>query len=248
MSRYALPGLLFLGHVAVVAAATAVLLMFTDWSRKPSATAQQGTGSVDVSPSDKPPPPPDILLDPPEGNGPSPTQNDSRLRPAESASESAPETPAAPAPAVPPPDSAPDAAAPAGPAVQLPSDDQEAALEQLVVQSQQENEQLRVIDKQLATERQQVAHDESQRQSEAEQQGARHAATLAALGTLRQAEVRLASGNSDGVDHELANAEAALSGRTRLDVEASREAIARGDLFEAGLYLAGALAERRAPR
>ena len=58
----------------------------------------------------------------------------------------------------------------------------------------------------------------------------------------------LETGNSDGVDDELRRAEAALSGRTRLDVEAAREALAREDLLPARQYLAAALAERRARR
>jgi hypothetical protein len=75
---------------------------------------------------------------------------------------------------------------------------------------------------------------------------AQHAATLEALDALRQAEALLAGGNSDGVDDQLSRAEAALSGRTRLDVEAAREALARSDLYPARQYLAAALAERRA--
>jgi hypothetical protein len=58
----------------------------------------------------------------------------------------------------------------------------------------------------------------------------------------------LESGNSDGVDDELRRAEAALSGRTRLDVEAAREALAREDLLPARQFLAAALAERRVLR
>ncbi len=51
-------------------------------------------------------------------------------------------------------------------------------------------------------------------------------------------------GSSDGVDDELANAEAVLWGRTRLDVQAAREALANEDLYPARQYLAAALAER----
>ena len=83
---------------------------------------------------------------------------------------------------------------------------------------------------------------------ETEQAAVQHAETLEALATLRQAEAMLETGNSDGVDDELRRAEAALSGRTRLDVEAAREALAREDLFPARQYLAAALAERRALR
>src|SRR6267143_4664055 len=89
---------------------------------------------------------------------------------------------------------------------------------------------------------------ESQRYPAAEQGAAQHAATLKALDILRNAEWMLATGNSDGVDDQLANAQAALSGRTRLDVEAARGALANEDLFLARQYLAAALAERRFPR
>jgi hypothetical protein len=81
--------------------------------------------------------------------------------------------------------------------------------------------------------------------SETVAEAAQHAETLEALDTLRQAAALLATGDSDGVDEELLGAEAALSGRTRLDVEAAREALARSDLFAARQYLASALAERR---
>ena len=68
------------------------------------------------------------------------------------------------------------------------------------------------------------------------------------LDTLRQAEASLATGDSDGVDDELVQAEAALSGRTRLDVEAARKALAREDLLPARQFLAAALAENRVRR
>lgn len=77
---------------------------------------------------------------------------------------------------------------------------------------------------------------------------AQHAATLQALDVLRQAEASLAAGDSDGVDDELARAEEALSGRTRRDVDAAREALARSDLYPARWYLAAALAENRVRR
>jgi len=83
---------------------------------------------------------------------------------------------------------------------------------------------------------------------EVEQGAAQHDATLQALGTLRRAEALLAIGDSDGVDDELSRAETVLSGRTRIDVDAAREALGRSDLFAARQYLAAALAERRAQR
>jgi hypothetical protein len=128
------------------------------------------------------------------------------------------------------------------------SEAQVAALQQLVAQSQQESYQLGQIDGELMALRQRAANEESRRQYEADQMAAQHAATLEALGILRQAEELLATGNSDGVDEQLGRAEAALAGRTRLDVEAAREALARSDLYPARQYLAAALAERRVPR
>jgi hypothetical protein len=120
-----------------------------------------------------------------------------------------------------------------------------AALEQLVEQSRQASEQLQQINDQLQAQRQQAADKEAQRQADAEQEAEQHAATLEALGTLRRAQYRLAIGNSDGVDDALSRAEAALSGRTLLDVEAAREALAREDLYPARQFLAAALEERR---
>ena len=137
-----------------------------------------------------------------------------------------------------------DAAPPVPPA---PPDGRAAYLQELVEQARQQNEQLAEIDDELAARRRQAAEEESERQAEAEQESAQHAATLQALDTLRRVEEMLAFGNSDGVDEELANASGALWGRTRLDVEAAREALSNEDLFLAREYLAAALAERRRP-
>jgi hypothetical protein len=135
----------------------------------------------------------------------------------------------------------------AAPSVPPPPDGRAAYLQQLVAEARQQNEQLSEIHDQLAAQQEQAAEAESERQAEAEQQSAEHAATLRALDTLRHAEAMLAIGNSDGVDDELANASTALWGRTRLDVDAAREALANEDLFLARQYLAAALAERRRP-
>jgi hypothetical protein len=124
---------------------------------------------------------------------------------------------------------------------------QVAALEQLVEQSRLVSDQLGQINAQLQAQRQQVADAEAAQQDAAEQEAAQQAATLEALGTLRQAQVLLAFGNSDGVDAQLRRAEAALSGKTLLNVEAAREALSREDLYPARYYLAAALAERRLP-
>jgi hypothetical protein len=140
------------------------------------------------------------------------------------------------------------AAAQSQAAAAQPRDDRAAALQELVAQSRLATEQLGQIDDRLAALRRQAADDESRRQGAADQEAARHAAALDALGTLRQAEAQLATGDSDGVDEELGYAQAALSGRTRLDVEAARAALARFDFLPARQYLEAALAERRASR
>jgi len=129
-----------------------------------------------------------------------------------------------------------------------PPDDQVKYLRQMVRQLQQENEQLGALDDEVAGLRQQEADRDQEQQAEAEEEFAQHAATLQALDTLRQADEMLAAGNWEGVDDELADAEAALSGRTRLEVEAAREALAREDLYPARQHIAAALAQRRPPR
>jgi hypothetical protein len=95
-----------------------------------------------------------------------------------------------------------------------------------------------VLADQLALLRQELAGEEARREDERAELAARHAATLESLDILRQAEASLATGNSDGVDEQLVCAEAALSGRTWLDLEAARGALARSDLLPAREFLA----------
>jgi hypothetical protein len=118
----------------------------------------------------------------------------------------------------------------------------------LIEQTAQENEQLGQIDAELAAALQRAADEAWRRRAIDAQMANEHAATLEALETLRQSKALLATGDFDGVDAALASAEEALSGRTRLDVEAAREALARSDLYPARQYLEAALAERRVPR
>ncbi len=216
---------------AMVTALTAAVVVFASASREPNVSGHFPAGTVvAASPSSAgPQPAPGALPGPLESKAPSQPQGEPGLPRSEPVSYDAPD--AAPAPAV-----------------QQPPDQQVAALQQLVVQSRQASEQLGQIDDHIVELWQQAADEESRRQDEAEQEAERHAATLEALGTLRQAETLLATGNSDGVDDELSRAEEALCGRTRLDVEAAREALARSDLYPAREYLAAALAERRVPR
>ncbi len=215
----------------MVAALTAVVVVLTSASREQDLRGHSSARPAAASSSSSLGPPPSAL--------PGPLEDDRSLRPpggtplprSEPVSSDAPEAAAVPA---------------AG--MLLASDDQLAALQQLVTQSRQENERLAHIDEQLASVRRQAADEELRREDEAEEEAAQHAATVQALVTLRQAEALLATGDSDGVDDELSSAEAALSGRTRIDVDAAREALGRSDLFAARQYLAAALAERRSLR
>jgi hypothetical protein len=213
---------------AMVTALTVAVVVLTSASREPNVSGHFPAGTVvAASPSESPLPAPGALPGPLESNAPSQPQGETGLPRSEPVSYDAPDAAAAPV-------------------VQPPPDQQ--VLQQLVVQSRQASEQLGQIDDHIVALWQQAADEESRREDEAEQEAERHAATLEALGTLRQAETLLATGNSAGVDDELRRAEEALSGRTWLDVEAAREALARSDLYPAREYLAAALAERRVPR
>jgi hypothetical protein len=248
MRRYASPLLLFVAHAAMVTAVTAVLVSLASASPKPHASTHPRTEPVAAPPTVSAATAPEALPRP-ERHERSPLSDGTRLQRSERVSNDALEPVAATVANVPPPDDrAPAAAEVPAVAGQAPVDDQVAALQRLAALSQQEADQLGLIDDQLLAQRQQAADDESRRQREVEGRAASHTATVAALGTLRQAESLLVSGSSDGVDDELAGAEAALSGRTRLDVAVARNALERGDLFEAGLYVAAALSERRGRR
>jgi hypothetical protein len=214
---------------ATVTALAAAVVVLTSAPRGRHESGHFRAAPVAASPSGSPQPASGALSRPLEGDAPFQPQSGTPLPRSEPVNYDVPDATAAPA-VLPPPDP------------------QVAALQQLVAQSRQESEQLRQIDDHLAALRQLAADEEARRQDEADQEAAQHAATLEALGTLRQAEALLATGNWDGVDDELGRAEAALSGRTRLDVEAAREALARSDLFPARQYLAAALAERRFAR
>jgi hypothetical protein len=240
--------------IALAAMATAVaalVVVLTNAAREAHLSERFSAGRVAASASGSPRPAPDPVPIPVQGNTPSQQQAATPLPGSEPVSSDALDAgAAAPATAVLSVNSDAADAGAAAPATALPSrsDEQVAALRQLVTQAQQESEQLGHIDYDLLALRQQAAYEAWRRQEEAQQMAAQHAATLEALGTLRQAEALLAFGNSDGVDEQLARAEWALSGRTLLDVEAAREALSRSDLYPARQYLAAALAERRVPR
>jgi hypothetical protein len=204
---------------ALIIALTATLVVLATSSRGQTSSAQCAELTAD-----RPSTPlagPNVPPLPAQGDRPVEPQIGSRTPQSLPASENAPD--ASEIPAAPPPPPVP------------------RALHQLVMQSRQENEQLAEL-------RQQLAAEELRRQDQTAQEAAQHAATLEALDTLRRVEASLATGDSDGVDEQLVQAEAALSGRTRLDVEAAREALGRSDLFPAREYLAAALAENRVRR
>ena len=213
---------------ATVIALTVLGVVLARTSPGPSLSGQSGVGHVDALPSGSLRAASGAPAAPPEGNTPSQPQGGARLPPSGPGSSDVPHD-----------------ATPSAGAVIAPPDNRVAPLQQLVLQSGQENEQLGRIDNQLTALRLQAYEEEWRRQAVWEEEAAQQAATLQALETLRYAERMLATGNADGVDDELANAEAALSGRTRLDVEAAREALANEDLYPARQYLAAALAERR---
>jgi len=217
-----------------VAALTAAVVALATASRDQDQSGHSSAGPATASSSSSPGPAPSALPGPPEEHRSPQPQSGTSLPRSEPVSSDARE----PAAAVP---TAGNTAPSSNPQR---SDDQLAALQQLVAQSRQENEQLWQIDEQLALGRRQAADAELRREAEAEQGAAQHAATLQALEILRQAEALLTIGDYEGVDDELGRAEAALSGRTRVDVGAAREALGRSDLYAARLYLAAALAER----
>jgi len=219
---------------ATATALTAVVVYLACAPSGPSVTQEVHAGPVATAPAvdTGPRPTPGALPGPFPTNGVSPPVGGTRMPDSESETYDAQDAKTPP------------------PAVQPPPADQAqvAELQQLVAESMQQTETLEEIDEQLAAQRQQAADEEARRQALAEREATQRAATLQALGTLRQAQALLATGNSDGVDEELAGAEAALSGRTQLDVDAAREALGRSDLFQAREYLVAALEERRALR
>jgi len=227
--------------LAGTVAALAVALVLVSASREQdvsghsSAVPAASSRSPEPSPSALPGPPEDRRSPQPQGGTSLPRSETASDEPSKAEPVPTKDTPPAPQ-AVPTKDTPP------------PPDARLAALQELVAQSRQENERLGRIDEQLALARQQSADQELRREDEAELEAAQHAATVQSLEILRQAEAVLATGDSDGLDGELGRAEAALSGRTRIDVDAAREALERSDLYAARMYLAAALAERRALR
>ena len=129
-----------------------------------------------------------------------------------------------------------------------PPSDQVKYLQQLVNELRQENEQLATLDDQVVEMRRDMTNREEQRQAEAADQAAQQAAFLQALDTLRRDEGALSTGDTEGVDEDLARAEPSLWGRALFEVQAAREALAREDLYPARQHIAAALAEGQVPQ
>jgi hypothetical protein len=183
-------------------------------------------GTTEVKADQAPPPPMSqqvtVALTPLPSPSPLPVPTDPVRSEATEPTESSPE----PSPAVsePPVEVQPASA----PAPELPSQPPEPSAQlQALLQSQQQ--------------------EAAQEEAAAEDEAARHSAALEALNRLRSADVELASGDTDGVDDVLGQAESTLLGRTRLDLEAARAALEQSDLYQAREYIEAALAERRLP-
>ena len=120
--------------------------------------------------------------------------------------------------------------------------DQERYLRELVNELREENEQLRTLDDQVAVLRQDLADREAERQDEVEVQAALEATLLQILDMLRQDEERLAVGDTEGVDDDLAYAASALTGGAFDEVQAALESLRREDLYAARRHIAAAIA------
>ena len=120
--------------------------------------------------------------------------------------------------------------------------DQERYLRELVNELREENEQLRTLDDQVAALRQDLADREAERQYEVEVQAALEATLLQVVDMLRQDEERLAAGDTEGVDDDLAYAASALTGGAFYEVQAALESLRREDLYPARRHIAAAIA------
>jgi hypothetical protein len=124
-----------------------------------------------------------------------------------------------------------------------PQGDQVKYLQQLVDELHQENEQLGTLDHQVLDLRRDMADRQAERHADAADQAAQQAAFLQTLDRLRRDEDALSYGDTDGVDQDLAAAEASLWGGALFEIQAAREALAREDLYPARQHIAAALAE-----
>jgi hypothetical protein len=147
---------------------------------------------------------------------------------------------AVPAKAQPPPLPAVVPPAPPSVAERVPPGRPAAALEELVEEGRQQNDRMEAFWQGRADE---VARQEAA----ADERAARRAEALQALRNLRNAQVDLATGDTEGVDGILARAETVLDERTRVDLEAARAALAQEDLYRAREDIGAALAERHRP-
>ena len=121
------------------------------------------------------------------------------------------------------------------------------ALEQERARYQETSQQLQEITAQLQQLRQQVADAETQRQTTEQQQSEHHADVESAVSSLYSAQQRLQGGNSS-IDAELAQAQAAFSGKAKMDVQAARDALQNKDLTGARNLLSAAISDAQAGR
>ena len=99
-------------------------------------------------------------------------------------------------------------------------------------QSQQQSQQLEQLTREMQALRQQVADAEARRAAAEQQQAARREQVQSAIDGLYSAQQRLASGSA-GIEAELAQAQAVLSGQAQRDLQAARIALQNRDLSAA---------------
>ncbi len=123
-----------------------------------------------------------------------------------------------------------------------PREDEAADLRRMVDELQAENQQLGTLDEEVAALRQDLADQRAEKQYEADEAAAQKATLVEVLDMLRRDENLLATGDTEGVDDDLAGAESALTGNALYEVQAAREALAREDIYPARQHIAAAIA------
>jgi len=123
-----------------------------------------------------------------------------------------------------------------------PREDEAADLRRMVDELQAGNRQLGTLDEEVAALRQDLADQRAEKQYEADEATAQKATLLEVLDMLRRDENVLATGDTEGVDEDLADAESALTGNALYEVQAAREALAREDIYPARQHIAAAIA------
>ena len=114
------------------------------------------------------------------------------------------------------------------------------ALEQERGQLQQQSQQLQEVMRQLQQVRTQLSEREQRTQAAEERRRTQREEGEAGLSALREAQARLASGDS-AVEEQLAQAQAAFPPLAQRDLEAARMALRNRDLSAARAYLGAAM-------